>query len=345
MDNRVRLLLSIALAAALSATTAYAWGPDGHRMIGELAMKSLPAELPAFLHTTEAAQEVGYLAPEPDRERSAGKAQDAEHDPGHFVDVLDDLTVQGGPALKALPLTREQYDTELRIVGSDQYKAGYLPYSIIAGYQLLTKDFVYWRADVAGGKFAKTDAERTWFAHDRAEREKIALHDLGVWSHFVGDGSMPLHISVHYDGWGDYPDPKGYTKDPIHVPWENQYVHDNIAQTEVAAAMPAAHDCVCGIEACTASYLSATQAQVIPFYDLVKARDIRLTKRRDVLVVRATDKGNAFTVTQIALGAAELRDLVTAAWKESANGTVGYPAIKVTDVETGKTDPYAELSY
>ena len=345
MGNRASLLLSISLAAGLTAPAALAWGPDGHRMIGELAMKSLPADLPDFLHTADAAKEIGYLSPEPDRERGAGKAQDAEHDPGHFVDVRDDLTILGGPALKALPETREEYDTALRAAGSNQYKAGYLPYSIIAGYQLLTKDFALWRVDVAGAKLAKIAAERAWYAADRIERERIALHDMGVWSHFVGDGSMPLHASVHYSGWGDYPDPEGYTKDPIHVPWENQYVHDAIAQPDVAAAMPGPQDCAGGIEACTAAYLAATQAKVLPFYKLVKTGGIKVNKQGDVFVVTATEEGKQFTVKQIALGAAELRDLIVAAWKDSENGTVGYPPIKVTDVETGKVDPYATLAY
>ena len=35
----------------LCATPAFAWVGKGHRMIGELAVKSSPAEIPAFLKT------------------------------------------------------------------------------------------------------------------------------------------------------------------------------------------------------------------------------------------------------------------------------------------------------
>jgi hypothetical protein len=28
---------------------------------------------------------------------------------------------------------------------------------------------------------------------------------LGIWSHYGGDASQPLHVSIHYNGWGDYP--------------------------------------------------------------------------------------------------------------------------------------------
>ncbi len=240
---RTKLCLSACLVWGASLSAAFAWGPDGHRMIGELAMKSLPAELPAFLRNEDAAQTIGYLAPEPDRIRGAGQTQDAEHDPAHFVDVSDDLTILEGPQLKALPPTREAFDTALRAVGATQYKAGYLPYSIVSGFQLLAKDLAYWRVDAAGEKLGKTEAERAWYAKDRRLREAIVLHDLGVWSHFVGDGSMPLHASVHYNGWGDYPNPQGFTLEHVHVPWENTYVHNNITQDAVAGAMAPYRDC------------------------------------------------------------------------------------------------------
>ena len=335
MKVRARLLFSVSLAVGLASSSAFAWGPDGHRMIGELAVENLPAELPAFLRTTAAAKEVGYLAPEPDRERGAGDEFDAEHAPEHFVDVSDDLTILGGPPLSALPPTREQYDTALRAAGSNQYKAGYLPYSIADGYQLLAKDLAHWRVDVAGAKLGKSAKARAWYKHDRLMREKIILHDLGIWTHFVGDGSMPLHASVHYTGWGDFPNPEGFTLEHVHVPWENKYVHENIADAAVKAAMPPARDCACTIAARTAAYLTATQAEVVPFYRLEKSGAFKTP----------TPEGNAFTAQQIARGAAELRDMIVDAWHESETQSVGYPPVKVTDVEAGKADPYASLSY
>ncbi len=337
MGVRPRLLVSAALAGGLvlASSAAFGWGPDGHRMIGELAMKALPADVPPFLRTPQAEQEICYLAPEPDRERGAGPARDGEHDPGHFVDISDDLTILGGPSLKALPQTREQYDTALRAVGSTQYKAGYLPYSIVDGFELLAKDFAYWRADAAGEKLGKTAEARAWYAKDRLAREQIALHDLGIWSHFVGDGSMPLHASVHYNGWGAFPNPQGFTQEHVHVPWENQYVHDNLTDADIAAAMPAYRDCACAIEARVADYLVAAHDAVEPFYRLEKSGAF----------ARRTPEGDAFTAKRIALGAAELRDMVVMAWHASADGTVGYPPLKVSDIEAGKADPLAELQY
>ena len=337
MRWRSRLLLVVSSTAVLglASSAAFAWGPDGHRMIGELAVKSLPADLPAFLRTRKAAAEIGYLAPEADRERGAGRIQDAEHDAGHFVDISDDLTILGGPSIASLPETREQYDTAMRAVDSTQYKAGYLPYAIAGGFQLLAKDFAHWRVDIAGAKLAKTKVERTWYARDRVEREKIVLHDLGTWAHFVGDGSMPMHASVHYNGWGNFPNPEGFTDAKVHVPWENAYVHDTITKADVAADMSAYRDCSCAIEARTSAYLIATQSEVVPFYRLEKAGAF----------AKPTADGKTFTAQQLARGANELRDMIVDAWRASENGTVGYPAKKVSDIEAGKVDPYEDLSY
>ncbi|MDE1985301.1 MAG: S1/P1 Nuclease [Alphaproteobacteria bacterium] len=337
MGVRARLLFTASLAAALgiASTAAFAWGPDGHRMIGELAVKGLPSDLPAFLRSNAAAKEIGYLAPEADRERGAGETFDSEHSPAHFVDVSDDLTILGGPKLDALPQTRAEYDTALRAAGSDQYKAGYLPYSIVDGFQLLAKDLAYWRVDVAGEKLGKTKAERAWYARDRVEREKIALHDLGIWAHFVGDGSMPLHASVHYNGWGDFPNPEGFTQEHVHVPFENEYVHNNVTEAAVAAAMPTPRVCSEAVLACTEAYLAATQTEVVPFYKLEKSGAF----------AKPTPEGEDFAAQRIAVGAAELRDLIVAAWQESDAQSVGYTPVKVSDVEAGKADPYTELTY
>ena len=349
MKVRAHLLFSVSLAVGLASSSAFAWGPDGHRMIGELAVKNLPGDLPAFLRTPAAAEEVGYLAPEPDRERGAGEEFDAEHSPAHFVDVSDDLTILGGPPLNALPPTREAYDTALRAAGSSQYKGGTLPYSIADGFQLLAKDFAYWRVDVAGAKLGKSAEARAWYAKDRAERERIILHDLGIWAHFVGDGSMPLHASVHYSGWGDFPNPEGFTQKRIHVPWEDKYVHENIADAAVEAAMPAARDCACSIAVRVAAYLTASQAEVVPFYRLEKSGAFALhsPERSPGSAQEGTPapEGKAFTVDQIARGAAELRDMIVDAWHESEGQSVGYPPVKVSDVEAGKADPYAALSH
>jgi len=317
----------LVLLAALAPAPVLAWGADGHRMIGELAMRGLPASVPAFLRTPAAAAQVGYLSPEPDRIRGAGLVQDREHDPGHFVDAYDDGSVMGGPPLKALPPTREEFDTALRTAKQSQYRAGYLPYEMIGGYELLRKNFALWRLAVAGARHAPTPAERRRYAADRPRREARVLETIGLWSHFVGDGSQPLHTTIHYNGWGDFPNPEGFTMERIHSPFESAYVSANISASMVRAAMPALRDCACVINERVAGYLNSSFEQVIPLYRLEKGGAFRA----------ATGEGITFATAHVARAASELRDLIAMAWKDSDNAGVGYPAVKITELEKAGT--------
>jgi len=171
----MRVRAAVMVLAAAMPSQALAWGSKGHRIIGELAARNFPATIPAFLRTPAAATEIGELAREPDRSRDAGQPHDNDNDPAHFVDGSDDGTVLGGPSLLNLPPSRQDYDTALRAVGSTEYKAGWLPYSLMDGWQQLVKDFVLWRADVAGAKFAKNSADKAWLTSDQHLRETITM--------------------------------------------------------------------------------------------------------------------------------------------------------------------------
>jgi hypothetical protein len=314
------------------ARSALAWGATGHRLIGEAAAAALPPELPAFLRTPQAIEDLGELAREPDRWKAAGKTHDSTRDPGHFVDIDDNGKVLGGPALSALPLTRSDYDAALRAVGSDSFHAGYLPYSIIDGWQQLVKDFAYWRVLTAGIPREADPARKAWMQRDLARREQLILSDLGDWSHYVGDGSQPMHVSIHYNGWGAYPNPNGYTQDKVHVPYEGEFVRQFVTLAAVEAAMAPPKPCA-AIEVCTADYLAQTAASVVPFYEMQKAGGL----------AGPNPPGRAFTVERVAAAAAELRDLTVAAWKASAQGDIGYPAVTVDQVVNGGLDPYDAL--
>ncbi len=329
-----RIGILLLAAAVVAPAPALAWGSTGHRIIGVVAMKSLPSDVPAFLTAPDAIWQIGELAREPDRWRGSGQVHDSERDPGHFVDVMDDLTVMGGPQLAALPPTRFDYDTALRKVGSSQYKAGYLPYSIVDGWQQLKTDFAYWRADVAGQKFAKTDEDRAWFAKDQALHEALAIRDLGVWAHFVGDASQPMHVSVHYDGWGNYPNPQGFSiAKGIHMHFEGPFVRANVSEATVTAALTPYVDCACAIEAHTASYLATTAATVVPFYTLEKAHAFDMP----------TADGASFATSRVAAGAAMLRDMIVDAWHASDDARIGYPQTAVRDIESGAADALGPL--
>ncbi len=188
--------------------------------------------------------------------------------------------------------------------------------------------------DSAGERLGKTSATRDWFEHDRVLREALTVRDLGVWAHFVGDASQPMHASVHYDGWGNFPNPEGFSSQRgIHLHFEGAFVRANVNESDVSAVMPPYSDCNCVIEARTAQYLGATQAAVVPFYRLEKAGAF----------ASPTAEGKAFAVARLGAGAAELCDMIIEAWHESANAKIGYPPVLVSDVESGTADALGPL--
>lgn len=334
MRNARNVLTAAAVAIGLAAAgQAFAWGATGHRLIGRAAIEALPEDAPAFLRTPTAIERVGELAREPDRWKDAGKPHDPDRDPAHFLDLGDDGAIFGGPALSALPETRAAYDASLRAVGWDSWRAGYLPYSIEDGWQQVAKDFAYWRIEAAAADKVADPAHRAWFVADLAERQSLILRDIGVLAHYVGDGSQPLHVSVHFNGWGPGPNPAGYTLDHVHGPFEGEFVRNNVSESDVRGAVGPYVACGCDIARWTASYLASTNAQVVPFYALQKAGGF----------ADHDPRGKAFAVQRLAAGAGALRDLIMDAWKASATGHVGWPAVNVADVVSGAVDPYDSL--
>ena len=336
-DSRRPLLAFAALLmAAGAAGPALAWEDVGHRWIGTLAMQALPATLPAFLRTPEAARDVGEWAREPDRSRGAGRTHDQDRDPGHFADVDDAGKLLGGPTLDHMPVTRAEYEKQLQAAGTDGWRAGYLYYNLVEGWQQLVKDFAYWRADAYGEKAATDPAHKAWLREDRVRREKQLIFELGYWSHFVGDGSQPLHVTYHYNGWGNFPNPKGYTTERIHSAFEGDFVIHNLKIEGVRAAMRPPADCgSCDISAMSGAYLANTHQYVETVYQMWKDGELK----------DGNPKGTAFVTARVADGAAELRDMVVAAWNVSGKMVVGYPGVAAADVETGKAGDAYDLLY
>jgi hypothetical protein len=333
MKNYARLSLIALL--ALAPGEALAWGAAGHRFVGQIGAEEFSTELPAFLRAKGVAADIGEWAREPDRSKGGGKIHDTDRDPAHTVLVDDDGRIMGGPTLAALPPTRAEYETALRAVGSNSWQAGYLPYAMIDGWQQLVKDFTYWR--ILKAALAHPSPHHDYYAHDLARREKQTIMDLGIWAHFVGDASQPLHVTVHHDGWGDYPNPKGYAAEKIHGLFEGDFVHKYVTTAMVRARLPApAPDCGCGIEAWTVKYLTETGGKYETVYQMWRDGDFS----------GPNAKGEDFAAAQIAMGAGQLRDMTLAAWRASDDGRIGFPVshmVSVKDAESGARDPYDAL--
>src|SRR5665213_2925626 len=228
--------LAVAFIAALafSPSATSAWGLKGHTIVNHLAAVSLPSSMPAFMRTPVAIAELSNLGIYLDLQKGAGVAWDADYDPGHYLDLQGDDTV-GGLPLDALPPTREAYDTALRSHGTDQFKMGYVPYSILEGWQQLRMDFAYWRVDDYEAAHATSLPVRAKARASERVDEALVLRDAGVWGHYVADASQPLHITVHFTGWGDYPNPNGYSNSPhFHDLFETDFVERFITQAGVA---------------------------------------------------------------------------------------------------------------
>jgi hypothetical protein len=362
-----RAALSVAVlttAAIFGAGHAYGWGHSGHVFIGEAAIMNMVRDVPEFWHDDSSAFDVGELAAEADISKSAGDAatpnsdvHDLERDPGHFIDLDDsgyDIPAAGYPQVDALKLSnllapgqgRRDFDTLLRnntpagFASQPTQYVGYLPYNIVDQWEQIRKDFAYLRAFKAAiANPATAAADRDYFKKELVIRRRLLVRDVGYWAHFVGDASQPMHVSIHFNGWGTYPNPQGYTTSPIHAPFEGVFVKNNIKRDDVSAAMAPYKSCedVTGVSKCAGieprvrAYLQQTLNAVIPLYELTKS----LGNGNPWTTKTPTPAQKAFVVARLAAGANELRDEIVDAWHSSDTIGVGYPLIKVSDIESG----------
>ena len=78
--------------------------------------------------------------------------------------------------------------------------SGFLPWAITEYYEKLKSCFSY----------LKTFQKYGGTPEEIANAQANVVYVMGVMGHFVGDGSQPLHTTMHFNGWvGD--NPHGYT--------------------------------------------------------------------------------------------------------------------------------------
>lgn len=331
--GRCRRLALVLVSAVALPGAAFAWGSSGHRMIAQAALGALPAELPDFLRDPQSAADIGEMAREPDRWRVAGAAHDAGRDVGHFAYADDDGRLGGGPGFTALPPTRAAFADAVRRAGGDPEQVGYLPYAIIDGWQQVAKDFVYWRADRAGLRLTRDPGKLAWLAADRRRREAQLIYDIGVFAHYVGDATQPMHLSVHHDGWGDYPNPDGFTQAKVHIPYEGAYIAREVTFAMVRGAMTPARRLQAPVEAEVGAYLAEASKEVRGWYTLEK----------DGAFKPGDARGARYSAGRLGVAASMLRDLIAAAWVHSADGQVNYPVATLREIEAGRVDAYTVL--
>jgi hypothetical protein len=296
----LRYVAVFTLLPLLAVPPSFAWGDKGHRMINRLAAESLPADVPAFLRTADAINEIEYLGPEPDRWRSPAESElSAAQAPDHFIDI--EYADMIGP----LPRRRYEYIAALAAAQVTHPDLARQLEPVRVGFQPYITNEVWERLKSAMRNYRELDEQHA----DTKPVEAAILFYAGWMGHYVGDGSQPLHVTRNYDGWVEKDNPNGYTTEHgIHSKFETAFVNANISASDVQPLMTPVHP-VSDEWTAYLEYLHHTGSLMERVYQLDK---------QQAFDGAGTPEGKRFTAERLAAGASELRDLIVSAWIESA---------------------------
>jgi hypothetical protein len=294
----VRVAAAVALVPVMLVQQSFAWGLDGHMMVNRLAGEALPKDIPEFLRSPAAVNALEYYGPDPDRWRESSEPElNAAQAPEHFIDLeWADLV---GP----LPRRRHDYIRALAEAQKAHPELTLTPDKV--GLQPYVTTEIWQRLKVAMRQYRTLQAAK----QDTKPVEAEVVYLAGVMGHYVGDGSMPLHTTIQYNGWTG-PNPNGYTTEhKIHALFESVYVSANVRASDVAPLIPAKPVLIGDIFVDYMAYLRHTNSLVEKTYQLEKAGAFAGT---------GTSAGKEFVDERLAAGATELRDLIYSAWVKSA---------------------------
>ena len=219
-----RSFFAVVASAGLLAVNAGAWDYEGHYMINELALASLPKDFGGFTMTPAMKERVAFLAGEADRWRNVPDLP-LKHvnGPDHYFD-MEDISLLGLTP-ETLPVLRYDLVADIanaRTAHPERFPAidpekdadhtrelsGFLPWTITEYYSKLKSDF----------STLKTFKQYGGTPVEIANAEADCIYVMGVMGHFVGDGAQPLHTTKYFNGWvGE--NPNGYTTKPSFHAW------------------------------------------------------------------------------------------------------------------------------
>ena len=260
-------------------------------MINRLAASHLPADVPAFLHTDPAVDEIAWLGPEPDRWRSPAEPElNAAQAPEHFIDL------ELADRLGTLPHKRFDFEAKAYAAGQAPEKIGLQPWETTEVWERLKAALRSYRTLSAAGA-------------DTRPAEQAAIFYAGWLGHYVGDGSQPLHTSIQYNGWVG-PNPNGYTTEhQIHWQFEGPFIGANLHAADVEPKMAAPHAIDGDMFDAYMAYLRHSATFVEQVYQLEKAGGF---------VGAGSAASRDFAAQRLAAGASMLRDMIYTAWIDSA---------------------------
>ena len=294
----MRTLCAVLLTLLIS-TSAAAWGEKGHLMVNRVAMDAASSKLPEFMNAARG--QIIYNAYEPDRWREEGRT--SVMNTVQAADHFFDSELWG--SISTIEPDRYSFMEKVAAKKVDLVKIGYLPYAIIENYGKLVNALRFWRK-------AKTQ-------QDRESARANAVYAAGVMGHYVGDGSMPMHMSIQFNGWLDTsPNPKTFTKDRgFHSRYEAVYVD---AAIDIAAVRPR----VQGPQRLTNTWDSIKQYLTLGFADLEPAYELEKTGEFNPRQPRP--KGTDFIAAELARAGTMLGNLWYTAWLESGEPVPGQNA-------------------
>ncbi|MGQ0736060.1 MAG: hypothetical protein ACT4QD_20700 [Acidobacteriota bacterium] len=199
----MRICLTLILVLLLAPTPARAWGFNAHRFIAERVIALLPAELRPLFERHQAVFVERSL--DPDIWRQVGWETEA---PNHFVD-LDHF---GAYPFAELP---RDYDRAVEKFGRDVIHAqGLLP----------------WRTQEFYGRLVRAFASLTRQPPSAYAQDDIVLFS-AILAHYIGDGHVPLHAVVNYDG-------QRTNQHGLHARWEAELFDRLRQRLTIAPAAP-----------------------------------------------------------------------------------------------------------
>jgi hypothetical protein len=321
MIKRVFVFMLVGAVAA-SVNIAVAWDYEGHRIVNQLALASLPTNFPGFTRTAAARERIAWLSGEPDRWRNAPDELPLTHDngPDHYLDLESlkryNLTPETLPIFRYdfvanLATTRgsrpEKFSADRSARDRDHTRdlIGFLPWAIVEYSGKLKSGFATLKAlEENGGT-----------ADEIANAQQDIIYVMGVMGHFVGDGSQPLHTTIHHHGWVGA-NPRGYTRDRSFHQWiDGDYFRKTGGlklETMCAKIQPAQ---LTGRNSAALftevmGYLMETHRQVEPLYQLQKAGGLSGEGEKGL-------EGKTFLEDRLVSGGQMLGNIWYSAWQQA----------------------------
>lgn len=330
MRRRFPPLAVVSLLAVLFAPVLRAWDYEGHRLVNQLALATLPKDFPAFVHAVAQQERVAFLAGEPDRWRNVDPW--LRHSGGswtdHFCD-LEELT-EAGLDLDKIPSFRYDFVVQFaagRAANAKNFKPidpaknadhtaewpGFAPWAITEYYHRLRSSFAYLKV-----------FEELGTPDEILNAQANVVYTMGVMGHYVGDLAQPLHATKHFNGWAGE-NPKGFTSwNRIHSWVDGTFARTGTKLPDLAprlkpaeplsvAARPDGRD---PVFVAAFDYLRAQNKQVEPLYQLEK--DGKLGGQHDVPM---SAEARAFVEERALEGGQMLGALWLTAYKSAAPDT------------------------